>query len=202
MKWYLMAFTERVQENLHIHVPGLDEWLMSQYDQSKHKWEMGLVRTRVVFQTFAEHWWAQGHGKDGSRQPLQIEREPSSKIHAGKINLLDMDISIMPEHKMTEIMVHYVPVENRFHWTTEPLGGASENEHWRRIYAMLQCDRFSDVQGNKLLDFYGECRERIQTENTMRVKEKTNQLHQWYDDLRDYVRREHGKEMPPALGRV
>jgi hypothetical protein len=194
MKWYLMAFTREVPEYLHVHVPGIHEWLLSQYDHSLHGHKMGI--DTAVFETLAEQWWAQEYGKFGSRQPLRLEGGSSSRIHAGFVNMLEMDMSIIPEHRMTEISAS--PGNNVLvckMW--QPPEGASEEGRWRTIHAMLQCNNFSEVDG-KYIDFYADSREKMQTQNEIRAKMDIDQTHRFYDELRTYVRREHGQKMPPA----
>ena len=201
MKWYLMVFKrETPVDRAAIHVPGLAEWLEPQYDAKRHWTSLGECEEQSVFCELAKRWWDQGRGKHGGSQPLQMQRKPSSigtMIRSGDVKLLEMDMALVPEHKVPEIDAYWSDKSEALRLKAwEPPEGDDEGR-WRRIHAMQECDGF--VEAIREMDkMHAACVDAIDIQNAMRVKRKEAQLHQWYDELREYVRREHGQEMPWA----
>jgi hypothetical protein len=201
MKWYLMVFTRETHVDLAaIHVPGIAEWLEPQYDRAKHRERLGYWQAEAVFRTLAEDWWAQGRGKHGSAQPLEIQRHPPSigtMIRSGDVKLLEMDMALVPEHKVPQIEAYRSDESEKLRLKAwEPPEGDTAGR-WLGIHAMQECDGFAEAI-QEMDKMHAECADAIDIQNAMRVKRKEAQLHEWYDELREYVRREHGQEMPPA----
>ena len=201
MKWYLMVFTRETPVDLAaIHVPGLSEWLEPNYDTNQHCTGLSERDAREVFRELALRWWKQGRGKHGGRQPLQMQREPSSigtMLQSDPVKLLEMDMALVPEHKVPQIDAYRSDESEKLQLKAwEPPEGDTEGR-WLGIHAMQECDGFAEAI-QEMDKMHAECADAIDIQNVMRVKRKEAQLHEWYDELREYVRREHGQEMPPA----
>ena len=201
MKWYLVVFTQETFVDLAaIHVPGLAEWLEPKYDANQHWTGLGEREAHGVFREVAKRWWDQGRGKHGGSQPLEMRRQPSSigtMLQSGFVKLLEMDMALVPEHKVPEIDAYRSDKSEKLRLKAwEPPEGDTEGR-WLGIHAMQEFDGFAEAI-QEMDKMHAECADAIDIQNVMRVKRKEAQLHEWYDELREYVRREHGQEMPQA----
>jgi hypothetical protein len=199
MKWYLVVFTrEKPVDLASIHVPGLAEWLEPQYDPLRHREFLGAKKANEVFETFAQLWWVNRGEEYGIYQPLRMRPEAfSTVIRAGFVDLLKMEMAILPEHKAPEIDAYRSDESEKLRLKAwEPPEEDTEGR-WLGIHAMQECDGFAEAI-QEMDKMHAECADAIDIQNVMRVKRKEAQLHEWYDELREYVRREHGQEMPQA----
>lgn len=185
MKWYRLTWTRTLESKRPcIHVPDLLDWLskMQMHD-----------RKLADFWRVTSEWWVKskrGHGE----APLQIELLKSSVgdvLRLLNCKRSEVHVRLVPEHEMPSIAV-VDPMESG----VARLEFMDDGEA-RELKSVAEFESLEAARDG-LQKHYDKWARLMEIKNYLSTRRDEARLHELYDELREYVRRTHGQEMPPA----